>query len=73
MKENVIVGRLVPAGTGLAYHTERRKKRAEDELAAQESVKDDAVMDKDSDSENEVIILAPTREELVEIARADQV
>ena len=30
-------------------------------------------MDKDSDSENEVIILAPTREELVEIARVDQV
>ena len=39
LKENVIVGRLVPAGTGLAYHTERRKKRAEDDLAAQESVK----------------------------------
>ena len=26
LKENVIVGRLVPAGTGQAYHTERRKK-----------------------------------------------
>lgn len=26
LKENVIVGRLVPAGTGLAYHAERRKK-----------------------------------------------
>ena len=24
LKENVIVGRLIPAGTGLAYHTERR-------------------------------------------------
>ncbi|MBK1648099.1 DNA-directed RNA polymerase subunit beta' [Rhabdochromatium marinum] len=28
LKENVIVGRLVPAGTGLAYHKERRLKRA---------------------------------------------
>ena len=28
LKENVIVGRLVPAGTGLAYHAERRRKRA---------------------------------------------
>ncbi len=28
LKENVIVGRLIPAGTGLAYHTERRRKRA---------------------------------------------
>ena len=25
LKENVIVGRLIPAGTGLAYHTNRRK------------------------------------------------
>src|SRR5690606_28459183 len=24
LKENVIVGRLIPAGTGLAYHTRRR-------------------------------------------------
>ena len=29
LKENVIVGRLIPAGTGLAYHNERRRKRAE--------------------------------------------
>ena len=25
LKENVIVGRLIPAGTGLTYHTQRRK------------------------------------------------
>ena len=25
LKENVIVGRLIPAGTGLAYHTQRRR------------------------------------------------
>jgi DNA-directed RNA polymerase subunit beta' len=25
LKENVIVGRLIPAGTGLAYHRARRK------------------------------------------------
>ena len=29
LKENVIVGRLIPAGTGLAYHYERRRQRAE--------------------------------------------
>jgi len=28
LKENVIVGRLIPAGTGLAYHDERRRQRA---------------------------------------------
>ena len=27
LKENVVVGRLIPAGTGLAYHKERRRKR----------------------------------------------
>lgn len=30
LKENVIVGRLIPAGTGLAYHELRRKRRAGD-------------------------------------------
>ena len=29
LKENVVVGRLIPAGTGLAYHSERKRKRAE--------------------------------------------
>ena len=28
LKENVVVGRLIPAGTGFAYHNERRKRRA---------------------------------------------
>jgi DNA-directed RNA polymerase subunit beta' len=27
LKENVIVGRLIPAGTGFAYHEDRRRKR----------------------------------------------
>jgi len=34
LKENVIVGRLIPAGTGLAYHAERKRRRhREDEKA----------------------------------------
>jgi DNA-directed RNA polymerase subunit beta' len=28
LKENVIVGRLIPAGTGLAYHNARKKQKA---------------------------------------------
>jgi DNA-directed RNA polymerase subunit beta' len=31
LKENVVVGRLIPAGTGLAYHAERKRKRELDE------------------------------------------
>ena len=40
LKENVIVGRLIPAGTGLAYHQQRRINRAE-EQALFDMVKDD--------------------------------
>ena len=29
LKENVVVGRLIPAGTGYAYHMERRRQREE--------------------------------------------
>jgi DNA-directed RNA polymerase subunit beta' len=31
LKENVIVGRLIPAGTGMAYHQARKAKDAMDE------------------------------------------
>jgi DNA-directed RNA polymerase subunit beta' len=37
LKENVIVGRLIPAGTGLAYHNERRRRR-EAEVAFMQEV-----------------------------------
>jgi DNA-directed RNA polymerase subunit beta' len=33
LKENVIVGRLIPAGTGLAYHAIRKAQLAEPVLA----------------------------------------
>jgi DNA-directed RNA polymerase subunit beta' len=34
LKENVIVGRLIPAGTGLAYHNARKKQKAGGDAAA---------------------------------------
>ena len=47
LKENVIVGRLIPAGTGLAYHQARRAKETQDALdaatiAAMEAMPDSA-------------------------------
>ncbi len=42
LKENVVVGRLIPAGTGLAYHAERKRKR-EEELAKMEGPSADEV------------------------------
>ncbi|WP_275097727.1 DNA-directed RNA polymerase subunit beta' [Sedimenticola hydrogenitrophicus] len=49
LKENVIVGRLIPAGTGLSYHNDRHKRRGE-ELGA-ESVEAKVEMDADEVAE----------------------
>ena len=38
LKENVVVGRLIPAGTGLTYHSDRKRRRAEE--AAERLAKD---------------------------------
>ncbi len=42
LKENVIVGRLIPAGTGLAYHEERRRRRLMESGADEEAAKEEA-------------------------------
>jgi DNA-directed RNA polymerase subunit beta' len=34
LKENVIVGRLIPAGTGFKYHQQKRAKRAAENMQA---------------------------------------
>ena len=36
LKENVIVGRLIPAGTGYAYHAEQRRARDSEQLLSSE-------------------------------------
>ena len=41
LKENVIVGRLIPAGTGLAYHITRKKNAAGEDIAAASLLADD--------------------------------
>ena len=33
LKENVVVGRLIPAGTGLSYHSDRKQRRLEETQA----------------------------------------
>jgi DNA-directed RNA polymerase subunit beta' len=42
LKENVVVGRLIPAGTGLSYHADRKRQREED-LAGGETVTADEI------------------------------
>ena len=44
LKENVVVGRLIPAGTGLTYHSERKRRR-EEEVAARLSREQGATAD----------------------------
>jgi DNA-directed RNA polymerase subunit beta' len=41
LKENVIVGRLIPAGTGLAYHNTRRAQTTGEDLAADRGLFED--------------------------------
>jgi DNA-directed RNA polymerase subunit beta' len=45
LKENVIVGRLIPAGTGLAYHRSRKAQLAGEDIAAGRLI-EDAVVEK---------------------------
>ena len=62
LKENVVVGRLIPAGTGLAYHEERVRRRSETdakeaELAAllsQETAEAEAAFDAYEDTDEPV-------------------
>ena len=51
LKENVIVGRLIPAGTGLAYHKERYRKRHQDDVVATETSKPVAEVEVETESE----------------------
>jgi DNA-directed RNA polymerase subunit beta' len=37
LKENVIVGRLIPAGTGFTYHQEKRRRQAEETMLVTEA------------------------------------
>src|SRR5690606_30807317 len=54
LKENVVVGRLIPAGTGLAYHNERKRKRAE-ALAARMAKEQGATADEIEQARSEAL------------------
>jgi DNA-directed RNA polymerase subunit beta' len=55
LKENVIVGRLIPAGTGYAYHEQRRRQRAEElvDATAQQVAEAEALFTAPESSEAE--------------------
>ena len=71
LKENVVVGRLIPAGTGLAYHEERRRKAEEEgdtHVSAQdvEAALTEALQDEDSVEETVEETVETSVEETVE-------
>ena len=66
LKENVIVGRLIPAGTGLAYH-ESRNRAALAALTPVVAVPSDAVAAAEALFSTDVAV-----EELVEISDVQQ-
>jgi DNA-directed RNA polymerase subunit beta' len=71
LKENVIVGRLIPAGTGFAHHAERRRTREQD-LA--EQLKELEEESQAADSEEEISaedLVAEVQEEVAAAAAAE--
>jgi DNA-directed RNA polymerase subunit beta' len=52
LKENVIVGRLIPAGTGMAFHQERRRQRKQAESAEAALAAATAELEQPSDTES---------------------
>ncbi|MFZ7203021.1 DNA-directed RNA polymerase subunit beta' [Avibacterium avium] len=51
LKENVIVGRLIPAGTGFAYHQQRQKNRAAGIVEPEQLTKASTISDEEIASE----------------------
>jgi len=49
LKENVIVGRLIPAGTGLAYHESRKRKVTDTDVAPVEAEETEVTAEQVSD------------------------
>jgi DNA-directed RNA polymerase subunit beta' len=62
LKENVIVGRLIPAGTGFAEHAERRRTREQDlsdqlrELEEETTARNQLMGEDDSAAEEETVV-----------------
>ena len=58
LKENVIVGRLIPAGTGYAHHEERR--RTEEDILAEELQELESSLAETAEDSLKMAVAAPT-------------
>jgi DNA-directed RNA polymerase subunit beta' len=71
LKENVIVGRLIPAGTGFAHHAERRRTREQDLAEQLKELEEEPQV---SDSEEEISaadLVAEVQEEVAAAAATE--
>ena len=68
LKENIIVGRIIPAGTGFAYHAQRREERKTPELhdEAQQAEEKAAMANEAEQALSEALKSSPSREEIAE-------
>ncbi|NOR67064.1 MAG: DNA-directed RNA polymerase subunit beta', partial [Woeseiaceae bacterium] len=73
LKENVIVGRLIPAGTGFAHHAERRRTREQDladQLQELEQKVEETPVESEAGAED---VIAEVAEEVAAAAAAEAV
>ncbi len=72
LKENVIVGRLIPAGTGFAHHAERRRTREQDLAEQLKELEEEpqAAESRDADASAEDL-LAEVQQEVAQAAAAE--
>ncbi len=71
LKENVIVGRLIPAGTGFAHHAERRRTREQDRADALKELEETSQADEIKEEITADDIMAQVVEEVAAAAAGE--
>jgi DNA-directed RNA polymerase subunit beta' len=71
LKENVIVGRLIPAGTGFAHHAERRRTREQDLAEQLKELEEETQAAEDKEEISAEDLVAEVQEEVAAAAAAE--
>jgi len=71
LKENVIVGRLIPAGTGFAHHAERRRTREQDLAEQLKELEEETQVTDDKEEISAEDLVAQVQEEVAAAAAVD--
>ena len=71
LKENVIVGRLIPAGTGFAHHAERRRTREQDLADQLKELEEESQVTETVEEVSAEDIMAQVAEEVAAAAAAE--